>query len=90
MTLARISSEKGIIEASHRSVRHFPSCRRVAGEAVAARWQRTVDPWPVQNGCEGSGSRFLFAGATARRIDRGAEQMGGIKAGWECADFEVR
>jgi hypothetical protein len=46
------SLDNGMVEASHCSGRHFPGCRRVAGGAVAVRWQRPVDPWRVQNGRE--------------------------------------
>jgi hypothetical protein len=89
MTPARVSSEKEIIQVSYRSVRHCPSCRRVAGGAVAARWQRPVDPWPAQNGCEGSSSRFLFAGRLRGGSIEEPNQMREIKASSECADLEV-
>ena len=37
----------------YRNVHHYPSCRLVAGGAVAARYQTAVDPWPIQNGRQG-------------------------------------
>ena len=51
------SLNKGIVEASYRSARHCPSCRRVADVAVAVRYQIAVDPWPIQNEGDGAGSR---------------------------------
>lgn len=57
----------GMVEASYRSGRHSPGCRRAAGGAVAARWQRPVDPWPVQIGREVPGSRLSFAGQLRSR-----------------------
>lgn len=73
----------------YRNVHHYPSCRRVAGEAVAARYQTAVDPWPVQNGREGSGSRLSFAGRLRGRWIEESNQMRRVKASWGRADFEV-
>jgi hypothetical protein len=83
------SQHNRIVEGSYRSVRHCPSCRQVAGGAVADRWQRLVDPWPVQNGRVGSGSRWSFAGRLRRGWVEEANQMRWIKAGWGYAGFEV-
>jgi len=71
------------LRSTYRNVHHCPSCRRVAGGAVADRYQIAVDPWPVQNGRGGSGSRLSFAGrlhgnGSRNRIRRAGSKQAGI------------
>jgi hypothetical protein len=64
---------------TYRNVHHCPNCRRVAGGAVAARYQIAVDPWPVQNGRGGSGSRLSFAGRLRGNGSRNRIRCAGSK-----------